>query len=493
MKTTSLTLLLILYGTTVMASKEQTNITIYSTHQTGTINPNQLQNPHSIPGFAMIRQHKELAFTKGSGQLVFDEVTEYIDPTTVSLLLPEKIQNQVKVLDQNYQFDLVDNNKLLQKYIGQAISINHNLGETSVNTTGKLLSANGGLIIQQANNSIKTINQWNHITFNELPEGLLIKPTLVWQVDSQTKGNHPVTVSYQSQGMTWWADYNITLNESTDACHMDLSAWVSIVNKSGAHFNNSQLKLIAGDINRVTQAQPEVRMMAKAAVQDTAAMSSEPLFEYHMYRLPYLVNLPNHSAKQLPLLSNLQNIPCKKILTFNATKLSHVNFHQPITHSNYYAKSKGHAEASLQFDNNKAHQLGIPMPAGRVRVNVHNKQDNSMEFVGEDLIGHTPKNERIELTLGQAFDVTGSRTQTDFISEKNGVTETFEIHLSNQKEHEITVHVVEPMYRWSNWRIIDSTHPYSKTQAHLIQFEVTLKPESKKTMKYSVKYEWPEK
>ena len=472
-----------------MAEKESTNISIYSKNQHGALHQNQLQNPRNIPGFAMIRQYKELTFKKGKSQLFFDDVTEFIDPTTVSLKLSDQDQDRITILDQNYQFDLVDNNKLLQKYIGESITINHNLGDTSVNTTGILLSTQGGLIIKQGNETIKTISSWNHITFNALPEGLLTRPTLVWQIDSELSGVKPVTVSYQSQGMTWWADYNITLNENDDGCFMDLSAWVSIVNKSGGQFNNTQLKLIAGDVNRVSPQAQNVRMTASKQFSEND-MTSEPLFEYHMYRLPHLVDLPNHSTKQVPLINPINNIRCEKILTFNATNLNQINYHKPITHSNYYRQNKGHVTASLHFENSSKEQLGIPMPAGRVRVNVSNKKDNSLEFIGEDTIEHTPKNEAISLQLGQSFDVTGNRIQKDFSAEKNSLTETFEIELSNQKSHEVNVKVIEPMYRWSNWKITNSSQEYTKTQANLINFDIKLKPESKKTIKYTVQYNW---
>ncbi|WP_179952042.1 DUF4139 domain-containing protein [Marinicella rhabdoformis] len=474
-----------------MSEKENTNISIYSNNQHGALHPNQLQNPHNIPGFAMIRQHKELKFKKGKSQLFFDDVTEFIDPTTVSLKLNDNDQNKISIIDQNYQFDLVDNNKLLQKYIGESITINHNLGDTSVNTTGTLLSTQGGLIIKQGNETIKTINAWNHITFNALPEGLLTRPTLVWQIDSQLSGLHPVTVSYQSQGMTWWSDYNITLNESDSGCYMDLSAWVSIVNKSGGDFKNSQLKLIAGDVNRTTQQPQNIRATGAKQFAESD-MTSEALFEYHMYRLPHWVDLPNHSTKQVPLINPINNIQCKKILTYNATNLDQINYHKPITHSNYYRQNKGHVTASLHFENSPKNQLGIPLPAGRVRVNVSDAKDGSLEFIGEDSIDHTPKNERLELKLGQSFDVTGNRKQTDFTAEKSGLKETFEIELSNQKPHETTVQVIEPMYRWSNWEVSSSTHKYKKTQSDRINFEIKLPPESKETIKYTVQYHWPQ-
>lgn len=493
-KHTFLTVTFILISATgnhAMAEQESTNITIYSNNQQGAVQPNQLQNPHNIPGFAMIRQNKELTFKKGKSQLFFDDVTEFIDPTTVSLKLNNSDQGKVTIIDQNYQFDLVDNNKLLQKYIGESITINHNLGDTSVNTTGTLLSTQGGLIIKQGNETIKTISSWNHITFNALPDGHLTRPTLVWQIESEISGIKPVTVSYQSQGMTWWADYNITLNENDTGCFMDLSAWVSIVNKSGGSFSNTQIKLIAGEVNRVNPQQQNIRMTATKQFSEND-MTSEPLFEYHMYRIPHLVDLPNHSTKQIPLINPINNIRCEKRLTFNATGLTQLNYHKPITHSNYYRENKGNVTASLRFNNTNNEQLGIPLPAGRVRVNVANNKDNSLEFIGEDSIDHTTKNSKISLQLGQSFDITGNRIQTDFSAEKNSITETFEIELSNQKAHETNVRVVEPMYRWSNWKVMNSNHDYIKTQANLIEFDIKLSPESKKVIKYTVQYQWPQ-
>ncbi len=216
MKTLTLTLISFI---SITMSQAENSITIYSGKHQGHLNQNQLQNAHNIPGYAMVQQSKVAEFKKGEFKLAFDDVAEHIDPTTVSFMTPEN-PNAATILDQNFQFDLVGTDKLLQKYIDQTIQVNHNQGNESIDSKGKLLSTQGGVTLQTTSGSLITISQWNHIQFPDLPGGLLTKPTLVWLLDSQSDDNELITVSYQTQGMTWWADYNITLSVESDNCQL---------------------------------------------------------------------------------------------------------------------------------------------------------------------------------------------------------------------------------------------------------------------------------
>ncbi len=473
-------------------SQANNTITIYSGKHQGHLNPNQLQNIHNIPGYAVVKQTRTAQFQKGEFTLAFDDVAEHIDPTTVSFSTPNN-PNAATVLDQNFQFDLVGTDKLLQKYLDQIIHVNHNQGNQSIDSSGKLLSTQGGITLQTETNNIITINTWNHIKFPELPGGLLTKPTLVWLLDSNSNQEELMALSYQTQGMTWWADYNITLAGESDSCELDLSTWVSIVNKSGASFEKTQLKLIAGDINRVQNNQRTQPMMlegmAKSSRQD---FTEQTLFEYHLYKLPRPITLPNNSTKQIQLMSRTNGINCERKLVFNATGQRSINYHRPITDRGYWAQSEAKIEALLSFKNNSKNQLGIPLPAGRVRVNMIDSTDGSLEFIGEDSIQHTPKNEVITLKLGHAFDVKAKRIQSNFQLTKDGLIETIEITINNQKEQLQTVDVIEPMFRWSNWKVTQHDEPYTQLDSSNIQFGIKVPAESSKSFKYTVQYNWPQ-
>lgn len=487
----SFTLILTILFSANTMSQAKNSITIYSGKHQGHLDQNQLQNAHNIPGYAMVQQSKMAQFKRGEFTLAFDDVAEHIDPTTVSFMTPEN-PNAATVLDQNYQFDLVGTEKLLQKYIDQVIQVNHNQGSESIDSKGKLLSTQGGITLQTETGSLITINQWNHINFPDLPGGLLTKPTLVWLLDSNSNDSELIAVSYQTKGMTWWADYNITLSGDSRNCELDLSSWVSIVNKSGAGFSESKLKLVAGDVNRAQSHQRPQTMMRETMVKSARNdFSEESLFEYHLYKLPRLIDLPNNSTKQIQLLQNTTGVKCARKLTFNATGQDVIAYNRPITDGSYFARTNAKVEASLSFKNEQTNKLGIPMPAGRVRVNMADTSDGSLQFIGEDSIEHTPKNDIITLKLGNSFDVKADRTTKDFKLVQDGAIEEFEITINNQKENAETITVLESLYRWSNWQITQHNEQYKKINSSTIEFQVEVPANSKKTLTYTVQYHWP--
>ncbi len=476
----------------VNMSHANNSITIYSGKHQGHLNQNQLQNVHNIPGFAVVKQTRTSQFQKGQFTLAFDDVAEHIDPTTVSFSTPNN-PSAATVLDQNFQFDLVGTDKLLQKYIDQIIHVNHNQGDQSIESSGTLLSTQGGITLQTESGSVITISTWNHINFPNLPGGLLTKPTLVWLLDSNSNNQEMMALSYQTQGMTWWADYNITLLSDTENCELDLSSWVSIVNKSGASFADTQLKLIAGDVNRVQNNRRSQPMVSDSLVKSANAQNftEQSLFEYHLYKLPRSIDLPNNSTKQIQLMNRTNGINCERKLVFNATGQRRINYHRPITDKGYWAQTEAKIEALLSFHNNTKNQLGVPMPAGRVRVNMADATDGSIEFIGEDNIEHTPKNDKITLKLGHAFDVKGKRVQRNFELTKSGLIEQIEITINNQKDNIQQVEIIEPMFRWSNWKVTQHDEAYKKLDASNISFVVKVPAETAKSFKYTVQYNWP--
>ena len=247
------------------------SLTVYSAAQPGQLSTaNLAAYGANLPGYALVRDSRHMTLTAGVGELRFSDVAKRIDPTTVAF---ESLSDPAgtRVMEQNYQYDLVDNAKLLDRYIGQVISVEQVRGEKTDQISGKLLSASGGLILQRDSGEVITLGSYSNIQFPALPGGLITKPTLVWKVASKTGGVQDTRVSYQTQGVTWWSDYNVTMREQGAACDMDLAAWVTLVNQSGGSYANAQLKLVAGEVNRA----PAAPQAAGIVMRKAAAMGQD--------------------------------------------------------------------------------------------------------------------------------------------------------------------------------------------------------------------------
>lgn len=489
-------------GNSIMAQNKSygdDSITIYSSAQPGSINPDvyrpipgQHRGHYTVPGYAMIKSLRGFNISKGVNQLEVSNVAALLDPTTVQF--NSKTDPNSRVLEQNYQFDLVSQQKLLQRYLGQTITVEQMIGDTIHKKTGELISADGGLIIKDKNGGIHSINHYHNISFPQLPGGLRTKPTLVWALDAKKPGKHDIELSYQTQGMTWWSDYNITYEEGKNGnCSMDLSAWVSIINQSGASFEHAKLKLIAGDVNRAQPA-PSPQIMRKSvayeAVSGDGGFEEKSFFEYHLYTLGRPATLPNNSTKQLELFPSVKNIKCKKELVFDASS-QFGRYGGLNTNQSYGNQTQGDVNVYLRFKNDRKNGMGIPLPAGRVRVNQRDT-DGSLEFIGEDIIDHTPKDESVLIKMGNAFDIKGQRRQVDYnIDSKNKkMSETFEITIKNHKETAETIVVRENLYRWSNWTISKNSHDFDKEDSRHIHFKVKVPANDKVKIQYKVDYSW---
>jgi hypothetical protein len=476
------------------ALADDTAITVYSSAQAGSLSADQFQNPYSnVPGYAMIKQDRMIELQKGQFELKFSDVTSQIDPTTVSFSTPNK-PGAAYVLDQNYQFDIVSTEKLLNKYVGERVVVEQTSGNDTKTIKGKLLGTNGGIIVQEDSGSVITLSRYDSVAFPSLPGGLLTKPTLLWLLDGQKAGTELARVTYQTKGMTWWTDYNLTLENNNDKCSMDLSAWVSLLNQAGSSFENTKLKLIAGDVNRVQPQHQVGRVYAKTMMASSeperAGFEEKSLFEYHLYTLPRRVDLPNNSTKQIELFPSANKVECSKDLVFNGSQIYHHQYYNPITDGNYLRSAKPKVKAFISFENSKEKGLGMPLPAGKIRVNQLDTADGSLEFIGEDIIDHTPRNETVTIELGNSFDVVGERNQTNIIVGKNEITETFEIKIRNQKDTKTKVKIVEPLYRWSNWEIQRHSDAYVKKNSSTIEFDIDLNPEQEEVVSYTVHYWW---
>ena len=427
----------------------------------------------------LVKDQREIKLTKGTGDLRFMDVASQIIPTSVhikSLIDPETLQ----ILEQNYEYDLLNPQKLLDKYVGKEVKLyyKNQYTEREEIVTAMLLSNNGGPIFK-IDDEI-TFGHPGRIIFPEIPENLISKPTLVWLINNTLSHPQKVEASYLTNGINWRADYVVTLNDKDDKA--DLSGWVTIDNKSGATYKNAKLKLVAGDVNRVKD-EYEYRDKMLRVAEIAAAKSAGPqfkedeFFEYHIYTLQRSATIKENQTKQISLLTS-DNIPVKKDLIYYGARY-------------YYYNQQGEAISNqkigifVEIANKQENNLGIPLPKGTVRVYKHDKE-GSLQFVGEDLIDHTPKDEKIRIKLGDAFDIVGSRKQTDWKKITYDTYEaSFEISLRNHKKEDVVVNVIEPIP--GDWKILTSSHDYEKTEAFTAEFKIPVPKDKETKLTYRVR------
>ncbi len=473
-------------------------LTIYSSAQPGTIVPEQFKSDNNspVPGYAIVRHQRDINLNNGRNLVRFSDVAAQIDPTTVSF---ESLTDPVntRVIEQNYQFDLVSAERLLEKYLDKEISVDQQRGNGTQMFTGTLSSTSGGLILRNKDGSVQVLNGYAGVKLPETPGGLITKPTLVWDISAQKPGTHKTRVAYQTAGITWWADYNFTSSEEKEGtCELDVGAWVSILNQSGASYIDTKLKLIAGDVQHIPrprmapQMREKVMMAAAPAAADT--FEEKPFFEYHLYTLGFPTTLPDNSTKQLELFPVARNISCQKSLVYSGGDIEVGFYGQPLTEGGYGLTGNTKVETFLSFKNTRDNRMGIPMPAGRVRVSKLDSADNSLEFIGEDIIKHTAKDESVRIKLGSAFDVVGERKQLSFRvnNAAKWMEEDIEIKVRNRKEQPVVVQVRENLYRWTNWNVIRKSQDFEKQDARTIQFPVKIAKGSEATVRYTVRYTW---
>jgi hypothetical protein len=475
-------------------------LTIYSTAQPGAVSPEQYRNGGQgrvVPGYAVVRHERDLVLDSGRNSVRFSDVAAQIDPTTVgfeSLTDPKG----TSVVEQNFQFDLVSQEKLLQKYIDRTITVDQIRGSGVESFSGTLLSTTGALVLRREDGSIQTLPHNAGVKLPELPGGLITRPTLVWDIAARRAGTHKSRVSYQTTGITWWADYNLTYAEGANAnqCKLGVGAWVSILNQSGASYADAKLKLVAGDVQRAQPADRVQRapMAARALVQESAAKGFEEkaFFEYHLYTLGRTTTLPDNSTKQIELFTAARGVPCEKTLVYYGLAPGYGFGGNPVTDRNYGTQSNKKVDVYLGFKNSQENNMGMPLPAGRVRVSKLDDADDTLEFIGEDTVDHTPRNEKVLIKLGSAFDVVGERRQVNFAIDtgRKTMTEEIEIKLRNQKKQAVTVVVKENLYRWTNWQITHKTQEYQKQDARTIHFPVKIAAGAEAVVRYTVHYSW---
>ncbi len=429
---------------------------------------------------ALVKDQRKVSLNAGLNLLALRDVSAQIRPET-ALLRSLSHAGSFTTLEQNFDFDLLTPQKLLEKYIGKTVSIaktNVKTGEETIETA-TVLSANNGLVVK-IGNRIET-NPAGRMIYEDVPANLRDRPTLVTQLNNKVSGEQSVELSYLTGGLGWKADYVAELNAKEDA--IDLSGWVTLTNTSGTSYNNAKLQLVAGDVNRV---QERMRPMAKSMRADAmmleaaAPMAEESLLEYHLYSLDGPTSILDNQTKQVALLT-ASNIPARKELVIHGADY-------------YYQNQSGElgqkikAGVFVEFDNKESARLGMPLPKGILRMYKKDSQGNA-QFVGEDNIDHTPKNETVRLKLGEAFDVTANKKQTDFKNlskpNKNAVYESaYEIVLKNAKKEKVTVTVQEPIP--ADWKMLSENHPSIKVNSNLAAWKIEIPAESNTTLIYRV-------
>ena len=410
---------------------------------------------------ALVKEKRNVDLDAGYNSIEYVDVASRIDPTSV--MFEDTRYPDTFVAEQNYQYDLVSSSKLLDKYLDKEISVTDSDGTTY---TGTLLSHGNGIVLK-TDGGVVSLTDISKIEYPDAA-GLLTKPTLVWQVYSPIAGSRDVLTSYLTGGMSWKANYIVKTNAADTKA--DVTAWVSIDNKAGTSFNNAKLKLVAGDIHRVYDRPipyPKYAYAEEAVAMDApTAFAEESLFEYHLYTLDRTTTLKNNEIKQISLLS-ADDVPVNKEFIFDGTQDSKVR-------------------VVLEMTNSEDMGLGMPLPKGVVRVY---KADTSgqLQFLGEDEIDHTAEDEDVRVFVGNAFDITGERKQTDYQRISEDVYRVSnEITIKNHKSESVDIVVVEHLY--GDWDIITTSDTYTKKDSRTIEYRISVPADGTKTVSYTVEY-----
>ena len=429
---------------------------------------------------ALVRDVRNLTLPSGAFDLQFMDIAATVNPATVhfrSLTQP----GAVGVLEQNYEYDLLEPEKLLRKYVGREVTLVRTRQEggstREEEVRARLLSYNNGPVWQIGNEIVTGFNP-DHIRFPELPGNLHSRPTLIWTLQNTGGATHRVEASYLARSLAWNADYVLTVGRNDSSA--DLDGWVTLTNGSGTGFNNAKLQLVAGDLNRVKQVL-ESRLARDGLVPQGAAapaMQQEAFSEYHLYTLGRRTTINNNETKQVSMLTGT-GVPTQKRYVVNGQHYYYRNARTP------GSAIKDVVQVYYQFRNDQKNGLGMPMPAGVIRVYQADAKDG-VHFVGEDRINHTPKDETINIKIGNAFDVVCERKQTDFRKISDRVYEfEYEITLRNHKASAVTVEVNEPI--GGTWEMLRSSHKFAKTDAWALQFNVPVTADGTSVLNYRVR------
>ena len=480
-------------------------------------------DPHTVAGdrtsvdltiynqnLSLIREERGIKLIRGMNRVILPDIPATIDGTSLHFLSLTD-PSGVRVLEQNYQYDLVHQAKLLEKYVGKEVEFIREDPVTHKEYTvrAKLIAtgysfqpqygnpvpnyySTGGLIAE-VDGKIE-INPIGRLVLPALSEGLVLHPQLEWLLSSNREGNQKTEISYLAGQLNWSCNYVALLNSSDSK--IDVTGWVTVINNSGTSFKNAGLKLVAGDVNVVKQAMEyDGRLSAKMDMAQNAPpqFQQTDLFEYKLYSLQRRTDLDNNETKQIELTS-ATGVTSHKVFIYDGLADQWRSWYRNYsyrTQGNFGQQSNAKVGVYVTFKNDMASGLGIPLPKGKVRV-YKRDDDGKEQFIGEDQIDHTPKDEEVRLYLGNAFDIVGERAQKDFRTLSSGhvVEETIEIKVRNHKDEKADVQVYEHPWRWSQWEIVKSTGDWVKVDQTTLRFPVKLAKGEEKSLSYTIRYTW---
>jgi hypothetical protein len=455
--------------------------------------PSQTEITIYNQGFGLVKEVRSLNLKQGRQSVAIEDVASQIDPTSVSF---HSLTNKdaFSILEQNYQYDLISPQAILSKSVGQKVRFIRTIGNQKDVLIGTLLNAPTSIVANPGGSSQQTYNGMvirtddgrivldptGEVEVSTVPAGLISKPTLEWDVEAPAASSNSVELSYISRGLNWSADYVFTLNGLGKG---DIQGWVTLNNSSGATWENAKLKLLAGDVHTVNPMATRAMSMPRGGAGGFGGggFAEESLFEYHLYTLERPATVRNNETKQLSLLQG-QDVPIQKKLIVDSI-------------TSQYSPGEGEIgtgdikpQVRLEFVNNQASGLGMPLPKGKIRV-YQRDQSGSVQLLGEDQIDHTPRNEHVSLVIGRSFDVVSSRKRTNYtaVSDRN-VRESFEIEVRNRKETPETVYVLER--HWGDWKVTSKSQDFTKLDSDTMQFVVNLQPNEVKKVIYTVETRW---
>ncbi len=426
--------------------------------------------------FAVVKERRLMSFSSGINRLKFTDVASAIAPASVSFKCLSS-PNAVSILEQNYEYDLVNTDSLLKRYIDKTVKveIKGSGSDSGRQSRGILLASVGSDLILQRSGGIDIISRAavENIILDELSEGLVTRPTLVWLVESESSGSELCQITYTTDRIGWSADYSATLNASETA--LSFAGWVTIDNKSGATYKDATIKLIAGDVRRIKPSMPvfaKGRLESRMVMGTAASFEEKSFMEYHLYTLTRKSTINDNQTKQIEFITPAMNVPVEKVYI--------------------YARSRkaDKVQVKIEFENKKEYGLGVALAKGKVRVFKNDPADDSLEFVGEDMIDHTAREEKVSLYIGDAFDIAVTYKLLDSKVSRRARWDNHQIELRNRKDVAVTVFVDEKFNSWVNWDIERNNFEYEKYSAGTARFKVKIAADSVATLEYSANQRW---
>lgn len=459
--------------------------------------------------FAVVRQAVPLNLKAGVTPITFADTTATLEPDSVVLRDPTG-RHQLVVLEQNYRNDPVSVGKLLQLYEGQTIEFL----TTRDPATGKISTVQGKIIRSGYSQPVYQPGAYptpggsdpivevdgklqfglpGQPLFPALAGDTILKPTLNWQLASDRGGSFTGELSYITGGLKWEADYNLVAPETGDT--VDLVGWITMQNNSGKQFDNAMIKLMAGDVQKLQETRNELLVYAmKSRTADAAnapAVTEKAFDEFHLYSLARPTTLHDHETKQVEFVTAL-SLQAQTQYIYNGSQFQFGSYYGGCQRDPNCGMQDGNKKVNVykQFKNSEANHLGVALPKGKLRF-YRRDDDGHLEFTGENMIDHTPKDEMVRVYVGNSFDLVGERKRMNFSEAPHSFDETYEVTLRNHKKEAVTIQVREPMYRWSQWKVVTASHKWTKVDAQWIEFPVTVAADGEQRVTYTVHYWWP--